>query len=155
MSGADGTPGKGADFLVAGEQTGWALLVEAALAPCTMPTAGGSLYPAYDLQWLFGTLYQDHCMLQMPQEMVLTTRANLAGHPHTPSVSWLAHNGRPVLIGFWVPGLAPGVVVTADLHGSLRFWSVAMLLQVHSVQPHPTRNGHTLRINCIILSPCW
>lgn len=59
--------------------------------------------------------------------------ADLAGNFSSVSVSWLPHDGRPVLSGFWVPGLASRVVVTADLHGSLRFWSVAKLLQVH---PH-------------------
>ncbi len=46
------------------------------------------------------------------------------------AVSWRPHGGQPVLSVFWVPGLAPRVVATADLHGCLRLWSLPALLQV-------------------------
>lgn len=53
-----------------------------------------------------------------------------SGHASANIVSWLAFGGRPVLSVFWLPSLAPHVVATADLQGSVRFWSIAQLLQV-------------------------
>ena len=44
-------------------------------------------------------------------------------------VSWQAHGGQPVLGSFWAACCGADVAITAALHGGVRLWSAARLLE--------------------------
>ena len=119
-----------------GEQTGWATVVHAAeWLPCSLkPAAADGEASSCSLQPIDSRPCKGEAATQGSQLLKLGEYGAVhAGHANSSRsvVSWRPHEGQPVLSMLWVPGLAPHVVATANLHGCLRLWSVAALLQVH------------------------
>ena len=69
-------------------------------------------------------------------------------HAGVTAVSWQAHGGEPVLDAFWATCSGTDVAITGSLHGVLRFWSAAHLLeaaclqQPNQVRPQVARHAH-------------
>ena len=64
------------------------------------------------------------------------------------AVSWQAHSGEPVLDAFWAARSGTDVAITGSMHGALRFWSAAHLLEAACLQQPTQATPQSAPLKC-------